>query len=143
MKIPILNIYYLLCYAWNQLEASELIEIESEDSTDLLDLFASVLVSGTNHVLKRGLDRGYIPYSDAIRGIKGKINFQTTLKKQLLSNAILLCEFDELSYDVLHNRILKTTIQKLIDFKDLDFKLRNELLSVFPYGISAEHLHNI
>jgi len=54
MKIPILNIYYLLCYAWNQLEESEIVNVNTEDSTTLLDLFARVLVSGTNHILKRG-----------------------------------------------------------------------------------------
>ena len=61
MKIPILNIYYLLCYAWNKLEESGLVDVKTEDSTTLLDLFARVLISGTTHILKRGLDRGYIP----------------------------------------------------------------------------------
>ena len=131
MKIPILNIYYLLCYAWNQLEESKIVGVETDDSTTLLDLFARVLVSGTTHLLKRGLDRGYIAYSESIRGIKGKIDFDTTLKKQLLKNARVQCEYDELSYNVLHNQILKTTIKALISEKSIDRSLRNELLSVY------------
>jgi 5-methylcytosine-specific restriction enzyme subunit McrC len=131
MKIPILNIYYLLCYAWNQLEESEIVDVKAEDTTTLLDLLARVLVSGTNHILKRGLDRGYISYSDAIRGIKGKINFNTTLKKQLLCNARVQCEFDELSHNVLHNQIIKSTIKGIVTKKDITINLRNELLSAY------------
>ncbi len=131
MKIPILNIYYLLCYAWNKLEESGLVDVKTEDSTTLLDLFARVLISGTTHILKRGLDRGYITHSEAIRGIKGKIDFNTTLKKQLLCNAKVQCEYDELSYNVLHNQILKATIKGLICAKDIALDLRNELLSVY------------
>ena len=131
MKIPILNIYYLLCYAWNQLEESSLVSVKTDDSTTLLDLFARVLISGTTHILKRGLDRGYITHSESIRGVKGKIDFDTTLKKQLLKNARVQCEYDELSYNVLHNQILKTTIKSLISEISIDRALRNELLSVY------------
>jgi 5-methylcytosine-specific restriction endonuclease McrBC regulatory subunit McrC len=58
MKIPIQNIYYLLVYAWDSLEEADLLQIEPEQSTDLLDLFANVLSSGVAHILRRGLDRG-------------------------------------------------------------------------------------
>lgn len=127
MEIPILNIYYLLCYAWNQLDESEIVDISTDDSTSLLNLFARVLVSGTNHVLKRGLDRGYINHSETIRGIKGKVNFNITLKRQTLANARIQCEFDEMSYDILHNHILKTTIRELARSRDVDKNWRNEL----------------
>ena len=130
MKIPILNIYYLLCYAWNKLDESEIVDVSAEDSTSLLNLFARVLVSGTNHVLKRGLDRGYINRSETIRGIKGKVNFNITLKRQLLANATVRCEFDELSYNILHNQILKTTIRELAQSHDIEKNWRNELISL-------------
>ena len=57
MEIPIQNIYYLLCYAWNNLEEKDLIDIKSIQSTNLADLFAKVLISGITHLLKRGIDR--------------------------------------------------------------------------------------
>ncbi len=41
--IPIQNIYFLLCYAWNQLEERDLVEINAEDTTSLQDLLARVL----------------------------------------------------------------------------------------------------
>ena len=59
MEIPIANIFYLLCYAWDVLEEKDtLADVNALQSTDLLDLFARVLVNGTRRLLRRGLDRG-------------------------------------------------------------------------------------
>ena len=46
MKIPIQNIYYLLCYAWNKLEERDIVDVRGIDSTKILDLFARVLIGG-------------------------------------------------------------------------------------------------
>ena len=61
MNIPILNVYYLLCYAWDKLAEREVVAMHALNSMTLADLFARVLINGTNHLLKRGFDRGYIP----------------------------------------------------------------------------------
>jgi len=127
MKIPILNIYFLLCYAWNRLNEGQVVSVGVKDQTSLLDLFARVLISGTNHLIKRGLDRGYVSESESIRGIKGKIDFDTSLKRQLLANGIVHCNFDDLSYNILHNQILKTTIKKLTYNNHIHNKHRDEL----------------
>ena len=55
--IPIQNIYFLLCYAWNQLEEKDVVEINPEDSTALQDLFARVLAGGVQYLIRRGFDR--------------------------------------------------------------------------------------
>ena len=75
MKIPIENIYYILCYAWDKLEEKELIKVEPTSTTNLVNLFARVLISGTNHLLKRGFDRGYILDNEETRRLRGKIDF--------------------------------------------------------------------
>ena len=106
MNIPILNIYYMLCYAWDKLEEQHLVDIDPETSTSLVDLFARVLVNGVAHLLKRGLDRGYVRHEEEMRTLRGKIQLDPTLKRNLLIRGEAACAFDELSYDVLHNRIL-------------------------------------
>ena len=125
--IPIQNLYYLLLYAWNRLEEADVVNVSTEDSTSLLNLFTRVLIAGTQHLLKRGLDRGYIPFQEDLRGIRGKINFGITLKRQLMANAMLACEFDDLSHNVVHNRILKKTIAELAISLGVDRSLRSEL----------------
>ena len=45
MTIPITNIYYLLCYAWDRLDEKDVVDVHPEEEKDLADLFARVLVS--------------------------------------------------------------------------------------------------
>jgi len=130
-KIPIENIYYLLCYAWNKLEEKDIVSVDIIDTTNLLDLFAKVLMKGLDHLIKRGLDRAYITLSDESRCVKGKICFSPTLKRNLLVKANIHCEHDELSHNVLHNQILKSTIRSLIPIEDIAKELREELVGSY------------
>jgi 5-methylcytosine-specific restriction enzyme subunit McrC len=59
MQIPIENIYYLLCYAWNKLDEKERVNVSIDDKTELLDLFAKILINATKMLLKRGIDKNY------------------------------------------------------------------------------------
>ena len=54
MEIPIQNIYFLLCYAWDKLDERDVVDVDPVGITELVDLFSRVLISGTNHLLKRG-----------------------------------------------------------------------------------------
>lgn len=131
MQIPIQNIYYLLCYAWNKLEESEIVNVNEIDSTELIDLFAKVLSNSCSRLLKQGLDRYYVEHEDVIMGIKGKFNFSATIKQNVLPLSKTACIYDEFDYDILHNQILKTTIGKLLRTKNLDSSIKDELYKVY------------
>lgn len=113
MEIPIQNLYFLLCYAWDKLEEKELVDVDPVGITELVDLFSRVLISGTNHLLKRGFDRNYLPHEGQVGCLKGKIRFDAVVKAGM-PTVRLPCEFDELSYDVVHNQILNATARRLI-----------------------------
>lgn len=113
MEIPILNIYFLLCYAWDKLEERDLVDVDPVGITELVDLFSRILISGTNHLIKRGFDRNYVLHEEQTSRLKGKIRFDAVIKAGA-PTATLPCEFDELSYDVVHNRILKATARRLM-----------------------------
>ncbi|MCW0482181.1 5-methylcytosine-specific restriction endonuclease system specificity protein McrC [Gaoshiqia sediminis] len=131
MQIPIQNIYYLLCYAWNKLEESEIVDVNEIDSTELIDLFAKVLSNSCSRLLKQGLDRYYVEHEDVIMGIKGKFNFSATIKQNVLPLSKTTCIYDEFDYDILHNQIIKTTIGKLLRTKNLDSSLKDELHKIY------------
>jgi 5-methylcytosine-specific restriction enzyme subunit McrC len=114
VNIPIQNIYYLLCYAWDKLDERDVVDVDPIDATTLADLFARVLINGTNHLLKRGFDRGYVPQQEWTVRLRGRICFQETIRTNATRSGRLPCAFDELSYDVLHNQILKATMRRLI-----------------------------
>jgi 5-methylcytosine-specific restriction enzyme subunit McrC len=131
MTIPIQNIYYLLVYAWNSLEEAALLDVEIEDGTTVLDLFARVLKSGLDHLLRIGLDRNYVVEKEAIAGIKGKIDISTSIKLNSFLQGRAVCDVDELSHDVTHNRILKTTIHRLFSASNIDANVKEELITIY------------
>jgi 5-methylcytosine-specific restriction enzyme subunit McrC len=121
LEIPIANIYYLLCYAWDALEENEtLADVDNSESPELVELFARVLVSGTRRMLRRGLDRGYLPREGHIPGVRGKLLATETLCRDLLSRGRAACTWDDLEYNTLPNQILKTTFNLLHEAKGLE-----------------------
>lgn len=149
--IPINNIYYLLCYAWDRLEEKDtLADAGALDSTELLDLFARVLVKGAGRLIRRGFDRGYLSHEEEIPGVRGKLLVTHTLRRDLLRQGCTACEWDELEYDTLPNRILKTTLRRLYTAKELDsdarasvYDLLRWLAPVSNIQLRAEHFRRV
>ncbi|WP_256623622.1 5-methylcytosine-specific restriction endonuclease system specificity protein McrC [Methanolobus chelungpuianus] len=127
MSIPIQNIYYLLCYAWNKLDESDIVDVRAISITEFVDLFAKILANSTSRLLKQGLDRYYVEHEYVVNGIKGKLDLTASVKRNLLLSNRTACLYDEFDYDILHNQILKTTIFKLIRTNGLNSELRDEL----------------
>jgi len=130
-QIPIQNIYYLLCYAWDKLDESNIADVKAISTTELIDLFAKVLTNCTAHLLKRGLDRYYIENEYIVNGIKGKLNISASVKQNTLPSSKTVCLYDEFDYNILHNQILKTTISKLLKAEKLNHDLKDELHKLF------------
>src|SRR5262249_50383748 len=124
-------LFYLLLYAWDALDEAETLSITAEPETKLLDLLAAVLNRGVDHLLCRGLDSNYLAHRESIPGIRGKLDLAATVKANLLSRVHTLCEFDEFSYDVLHNRILKAALRQLLQTRDLDSRIRDPLRATY------------
>ena len=125
--IPIENIYYLLCYAWNKLEDGEKVQVSKDEFDSLLNLFAKVFANGVTNLLKRGLDRTYNNQEQAYRGIKGKLLLHSTIKSNQLVQGFTTCSFDEFDYNTLHNQIIKFTLRKLLYTKGIDKETKEQL----------------
>jgi len=130
MNIPIENIYYLLCYAWNKLEEKDRISVSIDEKTDLVDLLSKVLISGTRILLKRGIDRSYKSRVEEISGIKGKLELSATLKSNLHLKQRTICNYDDFSSNILPNQILITTLYRLTRTIKLDKKIKSEIKNV-------------
>jgi 5-methylcytosine-specific restriction enzyme subunit McrC len=129
--IPIRNLYFLLCYAWNHFHEGQIVSVDVVDSPELSDLLAKVLVGGIRHLLRRGIDRSYATDRDDTSRIRGRILVTPTIERTLPARAQAHCEFDELTSDVLHNQILKTTVDQLSKTEPLDPTLRTELRDIY------------
>ena len=119
-QIPIQNLYYLLCYSWDQLEQGELVDVSGIESTELVDLFATVLVKGIEHLARRGLRTGYSSRQEEYRGIRGRIDTLLTGRRFLLKHGRASCVYDELTTDTSANQILKETLRILAIDKKID-----------------------
>jgi len=136
--IPIRNLYYLLCYSWDQLDEGEIVDASALDSNELADLFAHVLTGGVTHLLRRGLEQGYAQVSEEIHGIRGRVNLLHSGRRMLLLHGRAACDYDEMSVDTIPNRILKSTIKSLAGRHEVDRNLRSELGKLYQMlcGIS-------
>ena len=152
MKIPIRNILYLLTYAWNVLPIKELAWVTKLNADSEIQLFAKVLAHGTKQLLKTGLAREYSEIAEDVCGVKGKIDFADTIKRNLLVNGRTSCVLDSLSCDVLQNQILKATLKSLLEFPDKHFgaELKSDLQSLIgefsevrDVAISSRLFHGI
>ncbi len=118
--IPIRNVYYLLCYAWNRLEQKDFVDVATAGVTELADLFARVLVTGVHRLCRRGLERGYQEQDAELSGIRGTIDLVTTHTRFLDRHGRAQCRFDELSSDTPQNRVVKAAMRTLARVKTLN-----------------------
>ena len=143
-NIPILNVYYLLCYAWGRVQERGTARLATlGDLSTVQDLLGKVLAGGVNHLFRRGIDRGYVERREDLAGIRGKLAVSDTAKRALRARARAACEFEELSVDILPNRILRSSLHGLLGRRvTLDRHVRADVRSAYRRldGISRTRL---
>ena len=63
-SIFIKNIYYMLSYAFRELDKGVYEDIAKEEFDNIHNLFAAILVKGVGKQLKQGLYREYISFNE-------------------------------------------------------------------------------
>jgi 5-methylcytosine-specific restriction enzyme subunit McrC len=126
-EIPIQNLYYLFCYAWRHFRSGAAIDVGRIENPTIPNLLATVLINGTRHILRRGLDRGFCLQWDDLSSLRGKIEISETIKRNLALKTQAHCSYDEFLTDTPVNQILKASLRSLIAVGELDQELRIEL----------------
>jgi 5-methylcytosine-specific restriction enzyme subunit McrC len=111
--IPIENIYYLLCYAWDALDEADAIDVRPEQSLTIIDLFARVLIGGTTTLLSRGINHDYQLQQTTVSGIRGKLDLAATVRGVTWTYGRTVCAVDDRSVDITHNQLIKATLRYL------------------------------
>lgn len=140
-KIPIKNLFYILCYAWDLADQRDKIKVDVEDCKTFPDLFAKLLTIGVSVLLKRGLNKDYVPQTEELRGIKGKLEVSSTIKQQSLMHGSAVCSYDDFTEDILINQIIYSTMHALLCIPDMDDGNRKRLYkvySLFPHVREVE-----
>jgi 5-methylcytosine-specific restriction enzyme subunit McrC len=129
--IPIKNLYFLLCYAWDILDFEELKNTTLDDYDDPSDLLTWVFINHSKKQIRRGLCREYHLLTAELSGIKGKLEFTQSIRSNSFSRAKAVCAFDEFSVDNDINRVIKATAYRLLRRKQIAIALKKDLFWVY------------
>ncbi len=112
--IRIQNIYYMLSYAFRVLKEQGYRDIATEEFENVSELCTAILIKGVSSQIKKGLYKEYLPKSEPLTLIRGKIDISTSIKEQSMIKKQLVCEYDEFSLNAYMNRIIRTTMDILM-----------------------------
>ena len=112
--IPIQNVYYMLSYAFQVLNEQGYKNIATEQFHNTGELMAAILEKGIAIQIKRGLGKEYIPQTEALSSLRGKIDIAESIKTQSMLRKQLICTYDEFSVNSTMNRIIKSTVALLL-----------------------------
>ena len=126
-RIPIQNMYYILCYAWGMGEMRGKVNVGIEDCPSLADLLVHILLNSTDDLLRRGMAQGYTVCGDDVDGIKGKIDIGETLKLGRYRQGRMFCHYDELTSDILINQIIFSTLMDAVRIKSLSCENKDRI----------------
>lgn len=142
--IPVQNVYYMLAYAFQILNEDGYRDVATEKFNNVAELCATILSRGVSIQLKRGLGREYISETETLSSIRGKIDITESIKTQTILRKQMVCTYDEFSVNTYMNRIIKTTILKLLH-ADIDKAKKKEMrkLLVFFEEVDVLEVHSI
>lgn len=130
--IRIQNIYYMLSYAFQVLQEQGYNNIATEDFENTADLCAAILAKGISTQIKRGLGKEYIPKTESLSSLRGKVDISESIKTQSLMRKQLVCYYDEFSVNSYMNRIIKSTVLILVR-SDISKSRKKELKKLLVY----------
>lgn len=118
-NIKIKNIYYMLAYAYQTLNEVGFESVASEDFDNVHDLLAAILAKGVAVQIKRGLHRDYLPITESLCCLRGKINVTASVKQRTMMSSRMICQYDTFSEDTNLNRILKSAMNLLYHYGEI------------------------
>lgn len=113
--IPIRNIWHMLLYAWDQPDRIGAWRGDVERAPTLDALLATILANLIEQRLRIGLGRDYATHVDEIPGIRGRVLFGETVRRMSLPHGKTVCRYQVFTPDVPKNRIVRSTLAKLVD----------------------------
>lgn len=116
--IPIRNLYYLLCYAWDILPIHSLFRGSVESAHTPAELLSRMFVRSLEILVRQGLKAAFISHSESTQRLRGKILFRESISDSPFPGK-LHCQFDRSELNHPLNQALKYSILKLLNTKDI------------------------
>jgi len=128
----------MICYVWDRAREKDNVDVSGIKGDNLYELLSIVLCRSVSHIIKKGIFKEYIKVYEETASLKGKINFNDSLKRNSFRNGRGFCEFDEFSDDVIYNQIIKSTLYNILKSKSINKTIKDEVMKIYHYfsGIS-------
>ncbi|MCD8379145.1 MAG: 5-methylcytosine-specific restriction endonuclease system specificity protein McrC [Lachnospiraceae bacterium] len=130
--IPIQNVYYMLSYAFQVLQEQGYKDIATEEFENTAELFAAILSKGISSQVKRGLGKSYIPNTERLSLLRGKLEVTESIKTQAILRQQMVCTYDDFSVNTYMNRIIKSSLELLMR-SDISKARKKELRKLWVY----------
>jgi len=132
-RIPIKNIYYMLCYAWDVLDIKNDILVDEDDFNDAYDLLSRIFAYGVGKLIRSGFHKSYIDKQEELSTLKGKVNISESIKTLSFLNKRYVCNYDDYSANDIFNQIIKYTMNSIIRNKSVNKKTRDTIKKQLPF----------
>lgn len=134
-SLRIQNAFVFLQNTYGDIKPEWFNDIDLTAVKSIEDVYIITLCKVVNVIARRGLYKEYIRIEDAeLISPKGRIDVSKSVIRQTRLKGKLICSYDELSDNVIHNQIIKTVLMHMIynknvtkDFIYLIQKTLNEL----------------
>ena len=122
----------MLAYAFQTLNEQSYKRIAAENFDNTAELCAAILARGISTQIKRGLGKEYIPQTESLSSLRGRIDITESIKTQALQRKQLICSYDEFSVNSYMNRIIKSTVLLLLR-SDISKSRKKELRKLLAF----------
>ena len=110
--IPVRNLWTLLVYAHDLAQFVGRYDTKADDSADLPELLARLLILVVERRLRRNLSRAYRRRTEDLTRVRGRIDLLRTETAQLLDRGRVACRFDALTADTPRNRLVRAALDR-------------------------------
>ena len=124
--IPVRNWWYMLLYAWRDVDFDSQFRTSAEIGPDLRELLTRFLVFFTRRQIRRGLRGDYVERSEEMTGVRGRVDFQKTIHDLTMYRGRLTCEFEEFTLNVPRNQIIRSTFSRSLSLGFTDVEKRDD-----------------
>lgn len=163
-KVPLFNVMWMIAEV-ERLEGIDftLLEQQANIATfdDILEPIARVFVDMVERLIDRGLYRAYVEEEDNLSAIRGRIDFQQDVSRNVVLRHRTYCRFTEFSWDIPENQVIRQVVRLLagwgfstrlsgrlmaLDRQMEDVRrtdLRSDDIDRFAYSRQSEHYRPI
>ncbi|MCA9865830.1 MAG: hypothetical protein KIS95_12255 [Anaerolineae bacterium] len=125
-KVPLTNLFYMLTYAYDlPLFRDEEAPLAVGD--DLFAFLVDIFIKQVNGLARQGIYRNYIDFEENTTRLRGRLLLGEHLRRNVVQPVRFAQRSNDFTADLPENRILKTTLHRLVGAPFGDDELRRRL----------------